>query len=254
MSEEGRYGGGSFPLRIQGRLTLAGFEPQWSPDAALAEAARGQWNVAVGRNSVLLGWSAADLAVIPALELLHPDDRDLVLDATQEVAGGPIPFRPLEIRVLGRDSRYWWTQWHLGVQSDGSPVLVGLDHLRPDDEFGPPVGMWHWDADSDVVSWSPELFDMFGMQVGPPASYASFLAVVLDDDRDAFASLVDRAVLDDQPFAATFRCPSPGDHDLWFHATGRLCASDDGSRRLTGLLKYLNPPPTWPRRSPIGCG
>jgi hypothetical protein len=104
------------------------------------------------------------------------------------------------------------------------------------------------------VSWSPELLDMFAMRVGPPASYAAFLAVILADDRDGFARLVDRALLEGRPFAATFRCPAPGEHDLWFHVTGCRDGNGPGPRRMAGLVKYLNPPRTWPRCSPIGCG
>lgn len=254
MTEQGGHGGGRFPLRIQGRLTLAAFEQRWAPEASLAEAAPGHWNLAAGGSSMLLGWSPADLAVIPALELLHPDDRDVLLDATAPIGSGRIPFRPLELRVLARDSRYWWTRWHLGAQSDGALMALGVDYLQPAVDSGPPVGTWHWDADRDVVSWSPELLDMFGMQIGPPASYDAFLAVILDDDRDGFARHVERALVEGQPFVATFRCPTKGEHDLWFHATGCRCAADPGQRRLSGLVKYLNPPSTWPRRSPIGCG
>lgn len=255
MAGEGGHAAGRSPMRIHGRLTVPGVAPQWSPPAALSEPVPGRWKLATSGSSGLLGWSPADLAVIPALELLHPDDRDVLLDATEHTGCGRVPFRPLELRLLARDSHYWWTRWHVGARADGSPMVRGVEHLRPDGEPGPPIGTWHWDADRDVVSWSPELLDMFGMRVGPPVSYAAFLSVVLDDDRDGFARLVERTLLDGHPFVATFRCPTDGERDLWFHATGCRSHGWPRRRRLAGVVKYLNPPRTWPARSsPIGCG
>jgi PAS domain-containing protein len=232
---------------------MSGVERQWSPQASLSEPVPGRWHLAVSAGSSgLLGWSPSDLTVIPALELLHPDDRDRLLDATAPIGRGRIPFRPLELRLLARDSRYWWTRWHLGRRRDGSLQARGVEYLTPDHEPGPPIGTWHWDADRDVVSWSPELLDMFGLRIGPPASYAAFLSFILEEDRGSFDRHVELALHDGHPFVATFRCPTGGEHDLWFHATGCRCA---GGRRLAGVVKYLNPPPTWPTRSsPIGCG
>ena len=254
MTEEGGRDVGRFPMRIDGRLTVVGVEREWSPQATLA-ARSGGWRLAlVGASAGVLGWSAADLAVVPALELLHPDDRDVLVDAAEHRGGRRLPFRPLELRVLARDSRYWWTRWQVGAGPHGS-VARGVEYLSPDVEHGPPVGTWHWDADRDIVSWSTEVLDMFDMRVGPPVSYAAFLSFVLDDDREGFARHVDSALAEGRPFVSTFRCSAGEDHDLWFHATGCRSVAGPGRRRLAGLVKYLNPPQGWPvRSSTIGFG
>ena len=141
----------------------------------------------------LLGWTTAELQCAPYLEFVHPDDRELLAEAGDDLRASRVrtAFVPLEMRVLARDRRYWWTRWTVALTEDGTGVRAsGVDYLAPQPTKGPPVGTWYWDADADTVSWSTELLDMFGFKVGPPVAYGDFLAAVLEDDRDG----IDRAI------------------------------------------------------------
>ena len=137
------------------------------------------------------------------------------------------------------------------VDGDGD----GADYLGPSGELGPPVGLWSWDVEADIVSWTTELLDMFGLTVGPPTSYRAFLEAVLEDDRDDVARAIDVALVSGGRYVITFRCPTASSRDRWFHATGRRLPSIPGrSCQVGGMVKYLNPPAAGPGPGVIGCG
>jgi hypothetical protein len=196
----------------------------------------------------LLGWSADELRAIPVSDLLHPDDRD-VLDelATAEPDGR---FVPLELRVLGRDARYWWTRWWR--RDTPSLQIQGATYLRPSG-WACPVGSWRWQVEREVVTWSAEVLDMFGVRIGPPAHVAAFLASVHDEDQANAGAVLRRAVQEHGTFAYTFRTPGR-EHDRVFYAAGRCRVDADGGLVVAGLVKYLNPPPTPRRGAATGCG
>jgi PAS domain-containing protein len=201
----------------------------------------------------LLGWTVDELHAICAHDVVHPDDRHLLDEGCLAASARTCRFVPLELRFLARDSRYWWTRWHLTVTPDATGEARGVDYLRPA-EWGSPVATWRWNVDRDMVSWSPELLDMFALRLGPPASLASFLAAVHADDRHSVARRLRVAVVDGQPFGYTFRCPTGDARDDWFYAAGRCSRDIDGTRVVAGLVKHLNPrsrPSTDPA---IGCG
>jgi PAS domain-containing protein len=187
----------------------------------------------------LLGWSSDELAVVPAEQLVHPDDRDVIGATAMRVGGRTAPFLPIDVRLLSRDSRYWWTRWHLFLRPDGSTVAAGQCLLQPADT-GPAIGVWSWDVGSDTVAWSAEVLDMFGFRRTPPSSYAAALDIVHADDREVVASRADMALAHGEPLAVTFRSAAVGRRDRWFHASGRRCETY-GQRRLAGVVKDLNP-------------
>ncbi len=246
---------GERPVHVHGRWTVPASSPGWSLDATLAGSPEGEWLLAGDGVIMLLGWTPSELRAITASDLLHPDDRDRLGDIAAGAATQPGRFVPVEVRILARDSRYWRTRWHMIAAPDGRCELHGIDYVGPDPGRGPVVATWCWHVESDVVSWSPELLDIFALHVGPPASVSSFLATVHEDDRPHVARHLRLAVQHGDSFQYTFRCPMTDERELWFHAVGRCCVDADGSRQVGGLVKYLNPPSSSATAEQIiGCG
>ena len=230
----------------------------WQRRATVTDDADATFQLATPTGD-LLGWTAADLQCAPSQEFVHPDDRELLPEACERLllSSTPTTFLPLEMRLLARDRRYWWTRWSVSLTEDGTHVrAAGVDYLAPHPTTGPPVGIWLWDVDADTVSWSTEMLDMFGFTVGPPASYRDFLVAVVEDDRDGIDRAIRRTLADGCPYVADFGIADLAGRERWFHAAGRLLEpSPGGGRRLGGLLKYLNPVRrSEPLRPPTGCG
>ncbi len=203
----------------------------------------GVFATGVGRDD-LLGWSSDELRCAPFGEWVHPDDREGLVAAAHRVlmvADGR--FWPLEVRILARDRRYWWTRWHLWLSPVRCAVCAsGVDYLDPDGVVGALVGTWRWQLDADHVVCSRELLDMLALDVGTPATYERFLDAVHDEDRPELEQAVRWSVRSGEPFVADFRGVENGDRDRWFHAAGHFEADARGSGgQLCGIVKFLNP-------------
>ena len=80
------------------------------------------------------------------------------------------------------------------------------------------LGSWEWDVRKDVVWWSRELFEVYGVDPARfPASYAGFLERVHPDDRERVNGIIDHAFRTGEPFQFEHRV-----------------VRDDGQERLLG--------------------
>ena len=57
----------------------------------------------------------------------------------------------------------------------------------------PTTGSWEWDVLRDVVTWSDEMYEIYGLEPGAPVDYTRFLDFVHPDDRTAVDEAVQRA-------------------------------------------------------------
>ena len=61
------------------------------------------------------------------------------------------------------------------------------------------VGSWEWDIPANHVTWSDELYRIYGLPLGSPAGYAQFVARVHPDDRARVERLIAEGLADRQP-------------------------------------------------------
>lgn len=68
------------------------------------------------------------------------------------------------------------------------------------------IGSWEWDIPRDVVTWSDELYRMFGRSPeSGPVSYGTYLDYIHPDDRAFVDGAITRAYGDREPFALEYR-------------------------------------------------
>jgi PAS domain S-box-containing protein len=68
------------------------------------------------------------------------------------------------------------------------------------------IGSWEWDIGRDLVTWSDELYRIFGLQRGDQTlTYDTYLHLVHPDDREFTAETVGRALQTGDPFAFEHR-------------------------------------------------
>jgi PAS domain S-box-containing protein len=98
------------------------------------------------------------------------------------------------------------------------------------------VGSWSWDIDADRVTWSAELYRLYGIPEHAPMTYESFLEVVHPDDRDRMRRAVMQALADARPFALDHRAVSPDGRVRWLHGRGRVVLDASGRpARMLGI-------------------
>lgn len=100
------------------------------------------------------------------------------------------------------------------------------------------VGSWEWDVPSNTVTWSPELYRIYGRTPENfEATYEGFLAVVHPDERDAIHETVQRAYETGESYRLEHRIVRPDGRIRWLHSRGDVTRDDAGnSVRIAGVV------------------
>ena len=101
------------------------------------------------------------------------------------------------------------------------------------------LGSWEWDIPGNVVTWSDELFRIYGLAPGAIVpSYESFLERVHPDDREAVDARNHKAFADHQPFEDIKRCVRPDGTEFLMRTQGEVIIDDDGQPiRMLGVCE-----------------
>jgi signal transduction histidine kinase len=92
------------------------------------------------------------------------------------------------------------------------------------------IGSWEWDVAADRVTWSDELYRLYGLAPGSlDVTFESFLERVHPNDRAALRQTVEDAHAARGPFAVDHRIVLPDGRVRWFHARGRVVADETGA-------------------------
>jgi PAS domain S-box-containing protein len=98
------------------------------------------------------------------------------------------------------------------------------------------VGSWEWIIADNRVSWSGELFRIYGIEPAEfVASYEGFLSRVDPDDRDHTVAVIRRAIEEVTPFIYEHRIRRPDGGVRMLHTRGEVLPGADGkAARLVG--------------------
>jgi len=98
------------------------------------------------------------------------------------------------------------------------------------------VGSWEWDVARNRVTWSEELYRIYGVDRATHApSYETFLAAVHPDDRAHTLAVLAKAQENGTPFVYDHRIMRPDDGVRMLHTRGDVVRDADGrAARLVG--------------------
>jgi phosphate/phosphite/phosphonate ABC transporter binding protein len=101
------------------------------------------------------------------------------------------------------------------------------------------LGSWVWDIPREHLSWSDEVYRIFGLEPQEfGASYAAFLEYVHPDDREAVDAAVQRAVREDAPYDIDHRIVRPEGEERIVHERATVERTADGeARRMVGTVQ-----------------
>ena len=148
------------------------------------------------------GKSEAEQLAYGWLEQLHPDDRPRAIAQWVTTAATGENFE-IEFRIRRHDGAYRWfrtlavplrdengqiVKW-FGSNTDINDMKQAEEALRQSrqdldraQEVGQ-IGWWRLDTLRNLLTWSDENHRIFGVPVGTPLSYDTFLSIVHPDDR-----------------------------------------------------------------------
>ncbi|MEJ1385658.1 MAG: transporter substrate-binding domain-containing protein [Candidatus Sedimenticola sp. (ex Thyasira tokunagai)] len=100
------------------------------------------------------------------------------------------------------------------------------------------LGNWEWDIPGGGLTWSDEIYRIFGLQPGEfAASYEAFLETIHPEDRDKVIEAVDRAVKGHAPYLIEHRVIRPDGEVRYVQEQGEVSRGDSGKPlRMLGVV------------------
>ena len=91
------------------------------------------------------------------------------------------------------------------------------------------MGSWEWEIASDRVTWSDELYRIYGVTADEePGSYGSYLDKVHADDRARVGRVIETALTERRPWSLDYRIVRPDGELRMIHARGEVVLDENG--------------------------
>ena len=101
------------------------------------------------------------------------------------------------------------------------------------------IGSFHWDMAADAVTWTDELYRIYGLDPQEfPATFEGYLASVHPDDRPRVRATIERSVATRGSYDHEYRIVRPSGEVLWVHGRGEAVLDDDG--RMVALAGFCH--------------
>jgi PAS domain S-box-containing protein len=99
------------------------------------------------------------------------------------------------------------------------------------------TGFWDWDLASGKVTWSSELFRLFGLDAAAAvASFETWRSIIHPEDLSGAKARIDEAVRTRQPLFSRYRVIHPGGEVRWIEALGESFHDGHGQGlRMSGI-------------------
>ena len=261
-----RFGEGkitSFLIAVQNvaeqkRLELELKRQQPRFDFALEAAHAGVWewdletNILIWSNQI---WSLQGLERSnekPTFQLwtssIYPDDRELTLQSVFQAVTNTEEMN-IEFRVCHPDNSIHW------LLSRGKPLFDGEGHAT--NFFGTVIditerkqielelreskerysyaldasgcGIWEWDQNTDTLSWSEQVWGLYGLKVNSvPLTNQLCVDTIHPDDREMVSWIIRNAVSKGTAASLEYRTTHPDGSVHWLTSRGMPLLDDDG--------------------------
>ncbi len=208
----------------------------------------------------LVGYTADELLTLTFEDITYPDDRANAVELVRRTLAGEIREYHIEKRYLHKSGKVIFA--HLSVslvrQSGGSPlyfisqiqdvserqraeetVAVSAAQLAEAQHIGH-VGSWEWDIETGTITWSQELFRIFGVDHNlGPMTYERYLETIHPEDRTHVEATVAAGAQTGEPYTIEHRVTWPDGTIHWIHGRGEVTMGDDGPIRMSGTAQEI---------------
>ncbi len=190
------------------------------------------------------------------LQLVHPDDRDFVVNAIERQNAGDPDYHVFEYRERHRDGHWVW------IECRGAPVewdesgaaqrVVGTDtDITARKETGEmlaqlsrrldlalqisDIGVFEADIDHETVEWDDRLIAIYGLKgFDRRTAVTAWPQAIHPDDRERVLGTVERHVHDQTGFNHEFRIVRGDGAERIIRARGAFFVDGNGCRKLIG--------------------
>ncbi|MCF6158071.1 MAG: PAS domain S-box protein [wastewater metagenome] len=192
------------------------------------------------------------------LSTIYAEDRIRMEKASHRIITGQSSHEEEEYRVVLPDGRIRWVRDSVVAKRTESGILRlhGVvsditERRRMEDALEKSraslanaqriahLGSWEWDIIKDTVTWSDEVYRIFGAE---PQSFAvtleGFLDLVHPGDRESVRKAIHEAVYEKKPYRIDHRIPLPDGSLRFAHCEGEVLRGDTGRAvRMNGIIQ-----------------
>jgi len=99
------------------------------------------------------------------------------------------------------------------------------------------IGNWTWDLQHEKLSWSDELYRVYGIEIGTPISFDLIFTYVHPDDQGRLTDILNTALETKAPFEFFYRIISSDKQLKILHARGEVLADEGKAFKLLGTVQ-----------------
>lgn len=97
-------------------------------------------------------------------------------------------------------------------------------------------GFWDWDMITDELTWTPELYDLFGIPLNENPSFDIWLEIMHPDDKEKAMNNINQAIAEHKFLENEYRVIRPDGEEVWIRALGSTNYDEkDRPLRMSGI-------------------
>lgn len=207
-----------------------------------------------------LGYGIAELEGHSFLALVHPDDVELTLEAIAALENQAV-IQSFVNRYRCKDGSYRFIEWfsrphgHLiyaAARDITEQRLTEIKLRKSEAHFKTAqriagVGSWEYDVQTGQITWSDEVFEIFGLDPaqGPP-TYEELLQLYHPEDREYHDRVVQQGIQNREPYDLECRAQRSDGSLIYIQARGEPIINNFGQLiQLVGTILDITDRKQW---------
>lgn len=198
------------------------------------------------------GFTEQDLNALKKHEwlmIMHPEDQQYMLSAAFLLLKEGKELTKLNYRHQRKDGSYFWAETYSAPVYDQTGNIVQFvsstrdisERMKMEEALRSSqaqlaeaqqithLGSWHWDTLTNTVSWSDEMYRIFGLpRRQTTMTYAEYLSVIHPNERDIVDQIVMQAYETHSPYSMYHRIVHPEKGERIIHGLGRVVVNAEG--------------------------
>lgn len=203
----------------------------------------------------ILGYDDADIDDLNLFDLLptqdHPRVRSLI-ETLNVKNNDAIKIIDFETKATAKNGAEKWIEWRQRKRADllycvGRDVTDMKEHehalikrqnqLSEAEAIGA-MGHWQWDIGQDTISWSKQIYDIYGVERGDFIPTLDKLnRMIYRRDIGRVVQIFQRAMIEQNNYGMDFRIKRPNGEVRYIYCEGRCDLDEDGD--VTGLYGIM---------------
>ncbi|MEG4271745.1 MULTISPECIES: PAS domain S-box protein [unclassified Microcoleus] len=235
------------------------------------------WNIATGETYFDFYWKSmlgyAETEIENNLKgwesLVHPEDRVKVMECLNSYLEGETDIYEFEFRMLNKAGNWQWIlamgkvveydEWgtplriagthkdisaRVAAEAEKTQLIASLQQLAEQLQAAQKIariGNWEFDRETGVITWSEELFRVYGRELNLPPTMEELLEQIHADDKERFAEVVQKALTEGTAYDIDHRIYFPSGEIRHVNAKGKAVKNELGQVvRLCGTAMDIS--------------